>query len=105
MVKKLFNNKFFKITFLIALLLVPLVLFNLPSNFFDEGESVCLSVMLFNKECYGCGMTKAVMHFIHFNFIKAIAYNKLVILVFPLLFLGWLKIVLSLLGKKILKWF
>ena len=36
---------------------------------------------------------------------KAIAYNKLVILVFPVLFLGWIKIVLFLLGKKILKWF
>lgn len=105
MVRKLFNNKLFKLIFLIPLLIVPIVLFILPSDFFDEGDSVCLSVMLFNMECYGCGMTRAVMHFIHFDFIKAIAYNKLVILVFPLLFLGWIKIVLFLLGKKILKWF
>ncbi|MAJ07174.1 MAG: hypothetical protein CL827_10010 [Crocinitomicaceae bacterium] len=72
MVRKLFNNKLYKIVFLIPLLIFPLVLFILPSNFFDEGESVCLSVTLFNMECYGCGMTRAVMHFIHFDFIKAV---------------------------------
>ena len=67
MVRKLFNNKLFKLIFLIPLLIVPLVLFILPSDFFDEGDSVCLSVMLFNIECYGCGMTRAIMHFIHFD--------------------------------------
>jgi hypothetical protein len=64
-----------------------------------------MSVLFFDTECYGCGMTRAVMHFIHFNFTEAMTYNKLVILVLPLLILGWLKIVLSLFGKKILKWF
>jgi hypothetical protein len=64
-----------------------------------------MSVLFFDTECYGCGMTRAVMHFIHFNFTEAMTYNKLVILVLPLLILGWLKLVLSLFGKKILKWF
>jgi hypothetical protein len=50
-------------------------------------------------------MTRAVMHFIHFDFNEAIAYNKLVILVLPLLILWWLKTILSLMGKKILRWF
>ena len=94
-----------KIISLIVLFSIPITLLILPSNFFDKGQSVCFSVMLFNVECYGCGMTRAVMHFIHFNFAEAMAFNKLVILVLPLLILGWLKIVLSLFGKKILKWF
>ena len=102
---KLTEKKLFKILLFITLLLIPVILFILPSNFFDHGESVCISMMLFDVKCYGCGMTRAVMHFIHFNFTEAMTYNKLVILVLPLLILGWLKIVLSLFGKKILKWF
>jgi hypothetical protein len=102
---KLTEKKLFKILLFITLLLIPVILFILPSNFFDNGESVCISMMLFDVKCYGCGMTRAVMHFIHFDFNEAIAYNKLVILVFPLLILWWLKTILSLTGKKILRWF
>ena len=105
MYRKFFKHKIFKITLIIVLLLGPLILFFLPSDYFDQGQSVCLSVVFFDLECYGCGMTRALMHLIHFEFFKAYEYNKLVILVFPLLFLWWIKIVLSLFGKKILKWF
>jgi len=94
-----------KIISLTVLFTIPITLLILPSNFFDSGNSICMSVLFFDTECYGCGMTRAVMHFIHFNFTEAMTYNKLVILVLPLLILGWLKIVLSLFGKKILKWF
>ena len=102
---KFFNHKVFKIVFIIALFSGPLILFFLPSDYFDQGQSACLSVVFFDLECYGCGMTRAVMHLIHFEFFKALEFNKLVILVFPLLLLWWLKIVFSLFGKKILKWF
>lgn len=105
MYRKSFKHKIFKITLIIVLLLGPLILFFLPSDYFDQGQSVCLSVVFFDLECYGCGMTRALMHLIHFEFFQAYEYNKLVILVFPLLFLWWIKIVLSLFGKKILKWF
>tara|TARA_B100001093_G_C26768321_1_gene988913 strand:+ start:961 stop:1278 length:318 start_codon:yes stop_codon:yes gene_type:complete len=105
MSRKFSNHKLVKIILLIILLLGPLILFFLPSDYFDQGQSVCLSVVFFDLECYGCGMTRALMHLIHFEFFEAYQYNNLVILVFPLLFLWWLKIVLSLFGKKILKWF
>jgi len=103
--RKFFNHKIVKIILIIILLLGPLILFFLPSDYFDQGQSVCLSVVFFDLECYGCGMTRALMHLIHFEFNKAYEYNKLVILVFPLLLLWWLKIVSSLFGKRILKWF
>ena len=105
MVRKFFSHKIFKIIFIIILLLGPLILFVLPSEYFDQGQSACFSVVFFDLECYGCGMTRAVMHLIHFEFFKALEYNKLVILVFPLLLLWWLKLVFLLFGKKILKWF
>ena len=102
MSRKFSNYKLVKIILLIILLLGPLILFFLPSDYFDQGQSVCLSVVFFDLECYGCGMTRALMHLIHFEFFEAYEYNKLVILVFPLLFLWWLKIVFSLLRKFIL---
>jgi hypothetical protein len=102
---KYFNNSKVKILSLLILFSIPIILFILPPTYFDNGQTVCLSVLFFDLECYGCGMTRAVMHFIHFEFIKAIDYNPLVILVFPLLFLLWLKMVFFVFGKKILKWF
>ena len=78
------KKKLLKI-YLIGLLLSPFVLFFLSSDFFVSGESICLSVMLFNQKCYGCGMTRAIQHLIHFEMSKALFYNKLSIIVLPLL--------------------
>ena len=103
--RKFFNHNIFKIIIIIILLSGPLILFILPADYFDQGQSACFSVVFFDLECYGCGMTRAIMHLIHFELFRALEYNKLVILVFPLLLLWWLKLVFSLFGKKILKWF
>lgn len=61
----------------------------LPSNYFDNGQSVCLSVLLLNKECFGCGMTRGIQHLIHFDFLKAYEFNKLSLIVLPLLAYLW----------------
>jgi len=66
------------------LLLIGITLLVLPANYFDEGQSLCLSVVLLNKECYACGMTRAVQHIIHFDFATAAGYNKLAFIVVPL---------------------
>lgn len=69
----------------IALLsIIGLTLIILPANYFDEGQSLCLSVILLNKQCYACGMTRAVQHLIHFDFAAAADYNKLAFIVVPL---------------------
>lgn len=71
------------------LIVSPLVLICLPSDLFDSsGTQLCLSKICFNRECLGCGITKAVMHFIHFEFKESMTYNKLVVFVVP--FLGYL---------------
>ena len=70
---------------------MPIVLWLLPASFFDKGQSLCLSVLLLNKECYGCGITRAIQHAIHFDFQTAWNYNKLVVIVAPILFFVWLK--------------
>ncbi|MBS7785789.1 DUF2752 domain-containing protein [Flavobacterium sp. CYK-55] len=88
-------------TRVIVTIIAPLVLLLLPVTFFDTGESICLSKMLANTECYACGMTKATMHFIHFDFQKAWDYNKLSYIVVPLLFPLWLKAVYEIQGKSL----
>jgi hypothetical protein len=69
--------------------LVPVVLLILPADFFDNGQTVCLSVLLFNFECYACGMSSAVMHLIHAEFEMAFAYNMGSFVVFPFLCILW----------------
>ncbi len=63
----------------------------LPADFFDTGESVCLSVQFFDMQCYGCGMTRAIQHLIHFDFHEAYDYNKLSFVVFFVLFTVWIQ--------------
>tara|TARA_B100000925_G_C21666920_1_gene328063 strand:- start:50 stop:340 length:291 start_codon:yes stop_codon:yes gene_type:complete len=71
--------------YLIFLIVIPFIFIFLPINFFDSGDSICLSIVLFNKECYGCGMTRAIQHLIHFDFKGAYDFNKLSFIVLPIL--------------------
>lgn len=75
---------------------IPFVLWILPSNFFDQGESLCLSQVLLDKECPGCGITRSVQHAVHFDFAAAWEYNKLFIVVLPFLAYLWIKVGFSL---------
>ena len=78
------KKKLYKIYF-VGFLLIPIILLILPANFFDTGKSICLSVLFFKSECYACGLTRAIQHFIHFDFVTGYNFNKLSIIVFPLL--------------------
>jgi len=79
MVKKIY------VLYLLFLIVIPLIFIILPINFFDSGDSICLSVVFFNKECYGCGMTRAIQHLIHLDFNGAYQLNKLSFFVLPTL--------------------
>ncbi len=84
--------------------LVGLVLLYLPKDYFDSGQSVCLSVVVFNRKCYACGMTRGIQHLIHFDFAKAYSYNVLSFIVFPLIvFMVTNDFIKSLRNKKVEK--
>ncbi len=70
-------------------IIVPVILLVLPADFFDQGQSICLSVLLFKQECYACGLTRALMHLIHFEFAEAYYFNILAFIAFPLLAYQW----------------
>jgi len=63
----------------------------LPSTFFDNGDSVCISVVVFDRECYACGMTRALQHLLHLDFVIAYEYNPISFLALPLLVFIYLK--------------
>lgn len=74
-----------------GILLIPLILIFLPANFFDSGQTVCISKLLLNIECLGCGMTRAIQHAIHLDLSTAYHFNKLVVVVLPLLLFVYVK--------------
>lgn len=82
---------YFTIARLLFIILVPPVLLLLPANFFDGGNSICLSRVFFDMECLACGMTRASMHLIHLDFEEAFAYNMMSFIVVPLLAVVWVQ--------------
>ena len=70
---------------------LPLVLLLLPKDFFDYGTPICPSMLLLGEECPGCGMTRACMHLIHFDFTEAYFYNAASFVVFPVFAIAWAK--------------
>ena len=75
---------------LIALLLFPIFLWVLPSDFFDSSNMIlCPSRLIFGIECYGCGITRAVMHMHHFELEDALFFNVLSVVVYPGLVVVW----------------
>jgi hypothetical protein len=67
----------------------------LPTSFFEKEHTVCLIKNIFGVSCPGCGMTRAVSSIFHGRFIEAFHYNKLVVIVFPLLCYINLKILIN----------
>jgi hypothetical protein len=82
---------YFTIAKLAIIILAPIVFLCLPATFFDSGESICLSKVFFNVECYACGMTRACQHLIHFEFEEAYAYNMISFIALPLLGVVWIQ--------------
>lgn len=71
--------------------IIPLVFLFLPADYFNNGKSVCVSKTVFDVECYGCGITRAIQHLIHFQFEEAWHFNKLSFIVAPLIIFLWIK--------------
>jgi Protein of unknown function (DUF2752) len=82
-------QKFYNYFWLGLLLLFPIVLWVLPADFFDNGPPLCPSMLLLGVECPGCGLTRGVMHLMHFDFENALFYNTLSFLALPVLFGIW----------------
>lgn len=76
--------------YLVLLISVPCVFVAVPIDFFDSGQSVCLSRVFFDVSCYACGMTRALKHLVFFDFSTAWDYNKLSFMVLPIVIWLWI---------------
>lgn len=102
---QIINNKKIKNRIFIFLginILLLLCLYLLP---IETKNSLCIYKNIAGKDCINCGMTRAFLSIIHFNFKQAIEYNWRVIIVFPyviILYLySWYKYIFD--KKKIKK--
>lgn len=81
-VNKLYQYRVFSLIRVFFYLAIPLYIVLQPVNFMDH-TSLCLIQMIFEKECLFCGMTRAFIHILHFDFVGAYTFNPLSYIVFP----------------------
>gem|GEM_PF-661450 len=74
-------------------ILLPLAFIVVPTSWIESRRSICLIRTLFGVPCPGCGMTRAISCIFHGHFKRAFQYNKLIVIVFPLLCHTWLRAV------------
>jgi hypothetical protein len=84
-------KRYFLIALIALLIAAPIGLLLLPADFFDSGQSICLSVVLLDKTCPGCGMTRAIQHLIHLDIREAVAYNRMSFVVLPAMIFVWFR--------------
>ncbi|CAN5302539.1 hypothetical protein BH09BAC5_BH09BAC5_04140 [soil metagenome] len=93
-------KRIFRISGLIVWLALPFLLLFLPVDYFDKGEVFCPSKRFLNRDCPGCGLTRATQHVLHFDFSGAWHFNKLIIIIFPICVMVYLHIFGKLIGRK-----
>lgn len=74
-----------------GLFLLPLLFWLLPSRWLERGPSLCLVRRVTGRPCPGCGMLRALSYLAHGDPRRAWQYNRLVIVVAPLLAFIWLQ--------------
>lgn len=94
--------KFFKTTGILIWVGIPVFFWLIPIDTFNTGPALCPSKLFFNKDCLGCGLTRASLYFHQFNFKEAFAFNKLIILIYPFYWMFYIHVLGKLLGYK---WF
>lgn len=77
------------------LVALPFSVYLIPRSDFFNGHSICLLKNLFGIECWGCGITRAVVSVMYFDFEGAWNYNRLVVVVLPLLIYLWIKYIIT----------
>lgn len=79
--------------------LLPAFVYLVPrERLFDEGHTLCLFRNVTGQECWGCGMTRALASLAYLDFQAAWEYNRLVVVVAPLLLYIWVKWIMRLIN-------
>lgn len=102
-VNYLFNLNRRSKAILVAHIVFPIGLFFVPLEWLIEQHSICIVKNIFGTECPGCGMTRAVISAIQFEFVKAFEFNKLVTIVLPIFTYVWIKQVIKYFNESVSK--
>lgn len=70
---------------LLLLLVSPSIFILIPTSFFEHSPTVCPYKLLTGNNCPGCGITRAISSAAHLEFDEAWQYNRLFVIVLPLL--------------------
>ena len=90
------RNSVFKQLSSILIILLPILLYFIPIEWMNNQPSICLFKNIFGFDCYGCGITRAIICGVQLNFKSAIEYNQMIVLVFPILIYIWIRTAISL---------
>jgi hypothetical protein len=90
-ISKTYSNKSKNIILLFAYIVLPYLLYLIPLDWLNKQHTICLIKNIFGVECFGCGITRAIVSGVQLDFIRAIEYNKMVIIVLPLFIYEWFK--------------
>tara|TARA_B110000879_G_scaffold154486_1_gene199748 strand:+ start:49 stop:354 length:306 start_codon:yes stop_codon:yes gene_type:complete len=74
-----------------TILLGPFILPFISLDWLEAGDTICIYKNLTDHECFGCGTTRSIVAISQLEFSKAFAYNRLVVIILPLLFFVWIK--------------
>ena len=72
------TTKFF--SFFIFNVLLFIFLYSVP---IENATNLCIFKQITSRECWNCGMTRAFLSILHFDFTNALNYNWKVLFVFP----------------------
>ncbi len=82
------NKNLVRFLFLISIPLIALIGGDIE---LDGKPTICLFNNILDRECLGCGITKAILSLIKGQLNQAVHYNFSVIFVFPILLTVWIK--------------
>jgi len=80
---------------LLGVISIPVVLFFIPMAWLEGAGTICLFKNIFGVECWGCGITRAIVSMAQLEPKKAIEYNWAVVIVFPIFCWVWIKWVIK----------
>ena len=93
------NTRSKNVIILFAYIVLPFILYFIPLEFLNKQNTICLIKNIWGFECPGCGITRAIISAVQLDFVKAIEYNKIVILVLPILMYVWFKTIILIFNK------
>lgn len=59
----------------------------IPTRWVEAGPTFCPIKNIFGRECYGCGMTRALSHLLHGDLASALGYHRASVALLPVLLL------------------